>query len=112
MRSHLQGMFFRTARMLESGMKPVYIFDGKPPEAKREELNRRFEKRGDATEELENMKEVRSSLRQRLAVRESITFGQRTPCCVCGAHPLQMSHKWVRTWCQDGIHWLACATIH
>ena len=60
-RSHLQGMFFRTARMLESGMKPVYIFDGKPPEAKREELNRRFEKRGDATEELENMKEVRFS---------------------------------------------------
>lgn len=51
-------MFFRTARMLETGMKPVYIFDGKPPEAKREELNRRFEKRGDATEDLENVKEV------------------------------------------------------
>lgn len=55
----MQGMFFRTARMLESGMKPVYIFDGKPPAAKREELNRRFEKRGDATEDLENVKEVR-----------------------------------------------------
>lgn len=51
-------MFFRTARMLESGMKPVYIFDGKPPAAKREELNRRFEKRGEATEDLENIKEV------------------------------------------------------
>ena len=56
--SHLQGMFFRTARMLESGMKPVYIFDGKPPDAKKEELNRRFEKRGDATEDLEKVKEV------------------------------------------------------
>ena len=51
-------MFFRTARMLESGMKPVYIFDGKPPDAKKEELNRRFEKRGDATEDLEKAKEV------------------------------------------------------
>ncbi len=58
MRSHLQGMFFRTARMLESGMKPVYIFDGKPPDAKKAELNRRFEKRGDATEDLEKVKEV------------------------------------------------------
>ncbi len=53
-------MFFRTARMLESGMKPVYIFDGKPPDAKKEELNRRFEKRGDATEDLEKAKEVLS----------------------------------------------------
>ena len=39
-------------------MKPVYIFDGKPPDAKKEELNRRFEKRGDATEDLEKAKEV------------------------------------------------------
>ena len=60
--SHLQGMFFRTARMLESGMKPVYIFDGKPPDAKKEELNRRFEKRGDATEDLEKVKEVHAAI--------------------------------------------------
>lgn len=40
-RSHLQGMFNRTVRCLESGMKPVYVFDGKPPQAKSEELARR-----------------------------------------------------------------------
>lgn len=40
-RSHLQGMFFRTARMLEAGIKPVYVFDGQPPAAKKEELARR-----------------------------------------------------------------------
>lgn len=40
-RSHLQGMFFRTARMLEAGIKPVYVFDGAPPAAKKEELARR-----------------------------------------------------------------------
>ena len=39
--SHLQGMFFRTARMLEAGIKPVYVFDGTPPNAKKEELARR-----------------------------------------------------------------------
>lgn len=75
--SHLQGMFFRTARMLEAGMKPVwvssmntciycnmqdgssstfqlcsywlwsmrlcysFVFDGKPPQAKFDELRRR-----------------------------------------------------------------------
>lgn len=41
LRSHLQGMFFRTARMLEAGIKPVYVFDGVPPAAKKEELARR-----------------------------------------------------------------------
>jgi flap endonuclease-1 len=32
--SHLQGMFTRTCRMLEVGIKPVYVFDGKPPTMK------------------------------------------------------------------------------
>ena len=35
-------MFFRTARMLEAGVKPVYVFDGMPPAAKKEELARRW----------------------------------------------------------------------
>ncbi|KAK9804920.1 hypothetical protein WJX72_012073 [[Myrmecia] bisecta] len=56
--SHLQGMFFRTARMLEAGMKPVYVFDGKPPALKQEELARRSERRGDAVENLADAKET------------------------------------------------------
>ena len=32
--SHLQGMFNRTIKLLEHGVKPVYVFDGKPPEMK------------------------------------------------------------------------------
>ncbi len=54
----MQGLFYRTIRMLESGMKPLYVFDGAPPEAKREELARRAGKRGDATAELEAAKEA------------------------------------------------------
>ncbi|MCK4713991.1 MAG: flap endonuclease-1, partial [Candidatus Aenigmarchaeota archaeon] len=33
--SHLSGLFYRTTRMLESGITPVFIFDGKPPEFKK-----------------------------------------------------------------------------
>lgn len=33
-RSHLQGMWFRTLKMVESGIKPVYVFEGKPPTLK------------------------------------------------------------------------------
>ncbi|XP_031403228.1 flap endonuclease 1 isoform X3 [Punica granatum] len=50
--SHLQGMFSRTIRLLEAGIKPVYVFDGKPPEMKKQELAKRFSKRADATEDL------------------------------------------------------------
>ncbi|KAK6915743.1 XPG, N-terminal [Dillenia turbinata] len=50
--SHLQGMFTRTIRLLEAGMKPVYVFDGKPPELKKQELAKRYTKRADATDDL------------------------------------------------------------
>lgn len=32
--SHLMGFFYRTIRMAENGIKPCYVFDGKPPELK------------------------------------------------------------------------------
>lgn len=28
------GLFYRTIRIVENGIKPVYVFDGKPPELK------------------------------------------------------------------------------
>jgi hypothetical protein len=43
--SHLLGMFTRTVRMLEAGIKPIYVFDGKPPQLKRDELAKRASKR-------------------------------------------------------------------
>lgn len=41
--SHLSGIFYRTVNLLEAGVKPVYTFDGKPPEMKAEEISRRVE---------------------------------------------------------------------
>eukprot|EP00882_Tetradesmus_deserticola_P008591 GHRQ01009059.1.p1 GENE.GHRQ01009059.1~~GHRQ01009059.1.p1 ORF type:complete len:326 (+),score=157.29 GHRQ01009059.1:591-1568(+) len=56
--SHLQGMFYRTARMLEAGIKPVYVFEGKPPELKMAQLRQRRERRDEATEGLAAAKEA------------------------------------------------------
>ncbi|XP_056175159.1 flap endonuclease 1-like isoform X2 [Syzygium oleosum] len=39
--SHLQGMHYRTIRLLEAGIQPVYVFDGKPPDLKKQELAQR-----------------------------------------------------------------------
>jgi len=41
--SHLSGLFYRTINLLENGIKPVYIFDGKPPELKTVVLEKRLQ---------------------------------------------------------------------
>ncbi|EJF63321.1 PIN domain-like protein [Dichomitus squalens LYAD-421 SS1] len=56
--SHLMGFFYRTIRMVENGIKPAYVFDGKPPELKSGVLSKRFEKREEAKEDGEEAKET------------------------------------------------------
>ncbi|KAG0144375.1 hypothetical protein CROQUDRAFT_672377 [Cronartium quercuum f. sp. fusiforme G11] len=56
--SHLMGFFYRTIRMVENGIKPAYVFDGKPPQLKSGVLAKRFERRAEAQQEGEEAKEV------------------------------------------------------
>lgn len=56
--SHLSGMFYRTVRLVENGIKPVYVFDGKPPVLKGGELEKRLLKRQTAEKQLEELKET------------------------------------------------------
>lgn len=56
--SHLMGMFYRSIRLLENGIKPVYVFDGKPPELKSGELNKRMERRAEAQKALDQATEA------------------------------------------------------
>lgn len=56
--SHLLGFFYRTLRMVDYGIKPVYVFDGKPPDLKKEVLVKRFGKREEAREQEEEKKDI------------------------------------------------------
>ncbi|KAJ3788072.1 flap endonuclease 1 [Lentinula aff. detonsa] len=56
--SHLMGFFYRTIRIVENGIKPAYVFDGKPPELKKGVLSKRFARREEAKEEGAEAKEV------------------------------------------------------
>ena len=47
--SHLSGLFYRNINFLSLGIKPVYVFDGKPPSLKTAELERRKQIKKDAT---------------------------------------------------------------
>lgn len=39
--SHLSGLFYRSAALLDIGIRPVYVFDGKPPELKKKTIEER-----------------------------------------------------------------------
>ncbi len=45
---HLTGIFYRNARLLENGIRPIYVFDGKPPDEKRDVLIERGERKKEA----------------------------------------------------------------
>lgn len=40
--SHLSGLFYRTARLIEAGITPVFVFDGEPPAFKRHTIEQRI----------------------------------------------------------------------
>lgn len=46
--SHLSGLFYRTINIVEEGIKPVYVFDGKPPEMKTREIEERIRRKAEA----------------------------------------------------------------
>ncbi|KAI9004117.1 PIN domain-like protein [Gaertneriomyces semiglobifer] len=56
--SHLMGIFYRTIRMVENGIKPVYVFDGKPPVLKADELKKRGERRAEAESQMQAAQEA------------------------------------------------------
>lgn len=46
--SHLSGLFYRTAKLVELGIKVVYVFDGVSPELKEAEIKRRAKVKAEA----------------------------------------------------------------
>ncbi|MCI4434585.1 MAG: flap endonuclease-1 [Thermoplasmata archaeon] len=49
--SHLSGLFYRNVNIMEIGIKPVYVFDGKPPELKGKTILERIERKERAERE-------------------------------------------------------------
>jgi flap endonuclease-1 len=48
--SHLSGLFYRTGKLVEYGVLPIYVFDGKPPDLKRKVSEERRQIREEAHE--------------------------------------------------------------
>ncbi|MCS7126282.1 MAG: flap endonuclease-1 [Aigarchaeota archaeon] len=48
--SHLSGLFFRTINFLKAGIKPIFVYDGRPPDLKQQVLEKRMERRAEAAQ--------------------------------------------------------------
>ena len=69
--SHLLGIFYRTVRLVENSIKPVYVFDGKPPVLKGGELEKRLLAKEEAIKQRENIKDEAT-------VEEFLKYEKRT----------------------------------
>ncbi len=76
--SHLSGLFYRTAKLVENEITPFYVFDGKPPDFKESVNKRRRERREEAREKYEEalkkgeMKEARKYAKQSVRVQDKM----------------------------------------
>jgi flap endonuclease-1 len=57
--SHLSGLFYRTANLVENGIDPIFVFDGEPPAFKRRTSEARRAVKEEAEEKLEKAREAR-----------------------------------------------------
>jgi len=69
---HLVGLFHRTIQFMEAGIKPVWVFDGKPPDLKSKELDKRKEMKLQAEKEKEAAIEAGDFERARAMAGRSI----------------------------------------
>ena len=76
--SHLSGLLYRNVNFLSLGIKPVYVFDGKPPSLKTAEIERRKQIKKDATVKYEkaiaegNMEDARKFAQQTTSMRDGM----------------------------------------
>ncbi|MEM0215154.1 MAG: flap endonuclease-1 [Archaeoglobaceae archaeon] len=48
--SHLSGILYRVTNMVEIGIRPIFVFDGEPPDFKKAEIEERKKRRAEAEE--------------------------------------------------------------
>lgn len=70
--SHLSGLLYRTVRLIQLGIKPIYVFDGEPPKLKEREIMQRRELKENAHYEWKKaIKEERLEDAKKFAQRTS-----------------------------------------
>ena len=82
--SHLSGLLYRNINFLSLGIKPIYVFDGKPPSLKTAEIERRRQIKKDATVKYEkaiaegNLDDARKYAQQTTSMKDGMVKDSKT----------------------------------
>lgn len=79
--AHISGILYRTLKMMEHGITPIFVFDGKPPDMKINELKKRKERTESAKEKLnesDNIEEMNKYKKQCVRITKEQTDEVRT----------------------------------
>ncbi len=93
--SHFSGLFYRTVKLIKSGIKPCYVFDGEPPKFKEttnaERRERREEARKKYKEALErgDIEEARKWAQQGVKVDADVIKDSKELLCAMGVPCVQ-----------------------
>ncbi len=74
---HLSGLFYRTAKFLENGLKPVFVFDGKPPSFKEKELEKRKKRKEEAEKKYEEARDLENEILMKRYAEEKTRLGKK-----------------------------------
>ena len=94
--SHLTGLLYRNINFLSMGIKPVYVFDGKPPSLKTAEIERRKLGKKEAIIKYEKAKETLSYI---ISEMSSIETGKNI------AHANRLAHQCIKNNYKDCGYW-------
>jgi len=69
--SHLSGLFYRTANLVQNKIKPVYVFDGKPHELKKQTIDERNRRRLQAEKDWKEALEKGDTAKARIKAQQT-----------------------------------------
>ncbi len=93
--SHLSGLFYRTMKLLEAGVRPVYVFDGPMPEFKSATAQQRRDVRAEALREWkealarEDYEAARKHAQRSSAITEEVIEGSKALLGAMGVPAIQ-----------------------
>mmetsp|Transcript_21747 Transcript_21747/g.42774 ORF Transcript_21747/g.42774 Transcript_21747/m.42774 type:complete len:404 (+) Transcript_21747:169-1380(+) len=74
--SHINGFFYRTINLLQKGLKPVFVFDGKAPELKSDEIAKRKELKAKAEADLAKAQAAHADATEQDKTKEELEAAQ------------------------------------
>jgi flap endonuclease-1 len=74
--SHLSGLFYRNLKLMQNGIKLIYVFDGKPPLLKLKTLEARAKRREEAFEAWKKAKEAGELEEAKLFAKQSASINE------------------------------------